>query len=216
MDNIICPHCGTATALHPVYIEDAHAYMPDMSSEDEHVYKKAIVPAIKEAESSYKTQYGIYQCRACNERFVAKKTGYDDKEWIAVYPIPHKPIAEEIPEPINGEFEEANLCCVVGAYRACSSMCQRVLESLCQNTKVGRLNDLRDSGIVSPQLFDRATEIRLWAGITKHKPLTESVSKKDAEQLLSYLDMILNVVYVEPKRFDAFRQKREELEKKSD
>jgi hypothetical protein len=216
MEKIICPVCGAATSLNPVLIKDNHAFMPDRSSDTESVYEKAVVRAIKEAEYPYKVSYGIYQCQACGERFVAKFEEYVDKDWVAVYPIPHKPVSEEMPQPIKSEFEEANLCFAVGAYRACASMCQRVLESLCQNKTVSGLNQLKDDGIISSTLFDRTTEIRLWAGITKHKPLTESVSKEDAEQLLLYLEMILNAVYVEPKRFDALRQKRKQLEKKSD
>lgn len=215
MEKIVCPVCGTATSLRPVVIEDEKAFLPEESSDKRAIYGEARVLAVKDADYPYKISYGIYQCQACAERFVAKKHSYEDKEWVAVYPIPHKPVSEEIPEPIKSEYEESNLCFAVGAYQACSSMCQRVLESLCQNKKVAGLNQLKDDGVISSALFDRATEIRLWAGITKHKPLTESVSKEDAEQLLSYLEMILNAVYVEPKRFDAFKQKRKHLEKEA-
>lgn len=213
MEKIVCPVCGTATSLIPIVIEDEKALFVDMSSDRQSNFGKARVFAITETDSFCQISYGIYQCQACNERFVAKKHKYDDKEWVAVYPIPHRPVPDEILQPIKSEIEEANLCFAVGAYRACASMCQRVLESLCQNKKVSGLNQLKDDGVISPGLFDRATEIRLWAGITKHKPLTESVLKEDAEQLLLYLDAILNAVYVEPIRFEAFREKRKRLEK---
>lgn len=214
MGKIVCPHCNTATSLNPVLIEDEYAFMPDRSSEKESVYEKAVVRAIKLAEYSDEVSYGIFQCQACEERFVAKQQKCKDEDWVVAYPVLHKPVAEEIPEPIKGEFEEASLCFAVGAYRACASMCQRTLESLCQNKKVSGLNQLLDKGIISQGLFDRATEIRLWAGIIKHQRI-ESVSKEDAEQLLAYLEVILNHIYVEPKRLDALRQKREQIEKKA-
>lgn len=215
MGMLVCPRCGVATSLNPVTIEDDKAFLPDKSSDTHRTYGEAIVFAITDDDSPHYVSYGVFKCQACGGRYVAKKHKYDDRDWGAVYPIPHKSVSEEIPQPIKSEFEEANLCFAVGAYRACASMCQRVQESLCQNKNVSGLNQLKDDGIISSTLFDRATEIRLWAGITKHKPLTESVSKEDAEQLILYLEMILNTAYVEPKRFDALREKRKQIEKQS-
>jgi len=83
---------------------------------------------------------------------------------------------------------------------------------LWQNKKVSGLNQLRDDGIISQRLFDRATEIRLWGDIVKHEPIAESVSKDDAEELLTYLEDILNHVYVEQARYEAFKQKRKRIE----
>lgn len=105
MGNILCPICNTATALNAVRIEDDHAHMPDRSTEREMVFEKAVVHAIKEAEYPYKVNYGIFQCQACGESFVAKNHKYEDKDWVVAYPLPHKPSAEEIAEPIKSQFE---------------------------------------------------------------------------------------------------------------
>lgn len=156
-------------------------------------------------------QYAILCCQECESLFVVTDS-LGDKGWRVVHPIPHKPVAKDIPEPAKSEFEEANLCYAVRAYKACASMCQRTLESLCQNKKVSGLSQLLSDGIISKALFDRATEIRLWAGIIKHQRI-ESVSKEDAEQLLTYLEVILNDIYVEPKRLESLTQKRKELKK---
>lgn len=211
--SVICPICSTPTSVNPVPIRDEMAYLPEESSERRAVYGKAIVHAITDDDSPHYVSYGVFTCQACHKRFVAKKH-ISDPEWVPVYPIPRKSIADEIPQPIKGEFEEASLCFAVDAYKACAAMCQRTLESLCQNKQVARLNELLSNGIISETLFKRATEIRLWANITKHEPIHESVSKEDAEQLLTYLEVILNHVYVEPKRLDSLIQKRKQLEKK--
>jgi len=211
--SVICPICSTPTSVNPVPIRDDMAYLPEESTERRAVYGKAVVHAITDDVSPHYVSYGIFQCQACDKRFVAKKH-IQDREWVPIYPIPHKSIAEEVPEPIKGEFEEASLCFAVGAYKACASMCQRTQESLCQNKEVSGLNELLSSGIISQALFDRATEIRLWAGIVKHKPIHEPVSEEDAEELLRYLGNILDHVYVEPKRLDALIEKRKQLEKK--
>jgi hypothetical protein len=211
--NVICPRCGTATSLNPVLIEDERAYMPDESSKGSATYRRARVYAITDDNSPHYMSYGVFTCQACGGRFIAKKH-ISDREWIPVYPISHKSIAEEVPQPIKGEFEEASLCFAVGAYKACAAMCQRTQESLCQNKQVSRIDELLSTGIISQALFDRAREIRLWAGLTKHKPLDEPVLKEDAEQILTYLGKILDHVYIEPKRLDSLTQKRKQLEKK--
>lgn len=215
MTKLQCPICGVATSLSLVAIKDDKAFLPDKSSDTHRVYGEAILFAMTDDDSPHYVSYGVLRCQACGERYVAKKHKYDDREWIPVYPIPHKPISEEIPEPIKGELEEANLCFAVGAYRGCASICQIALEALWNDKQVSGLNQLRDSGIISTALHDRATEIRLWAGIIKHKSITEPVSKEDAEQLLTYLELILDHVYVEPKRLEKLKQKRERIDKKS-
>ncbi|HEX9896301.1 MAG TPA: DUF4145 domain-containing protein [Dehalococcoidales bacterium] len=204
-----CPHRSVMTSLIPLFIRDDDAQIFDRST--------AAVRAITDQDNQ-KIQYGIYICQDCGKRFIAKgiyvkikdRSGYI-LQWFPIYPIPAREVASEIPEPIRGEFEEATLCFSVSASRACVFMCQRILESICQEKKVSGLNDLQTDGTISKMLFDRATEVRLWAGITKHKPLIEPVTTEDAEELLNYLDSILNAVYVEPVRYERLKQKRQQI-----
>lgn len=85
----------------------------------------------------------------------------------------------------------------------------RDMKPVCQDKKVSRLNELLSKGVISQALFDRATEIRLWAGIVKHKSLSGGVDEEDAKQLLTYLEVILNEVYVEQRRLEEIKKKRE-------
>lgn len=170
MSSIICPSCGVLTSFNPLWIQK-RGINDERSSSDSIIYVKATVELIEEYSSGI-TQYGILVCQSCDERIVVEKKQYARKgDWQVVYPIMHKVASQEIPEPIKSEYEEASLCFAISAYRACASMCQRTLESLCQNKNVSRLNQLLSDGIISKALYDRATEIRLWAGVTKHKPL---------------------------------------------
>jgi hypothetical protein len=159
------------------------------------------------------TKYAILYCQNCDHHLIVKDTTAGTG-WHSVYPIPSKHVSEDIPQPIGSEFKEASLCFAVGAYMACAAMCQRVLESICQNKNVSGLNKLHEDGIISKNLFEKATEIRLWAGIIKHKPISESVSKEDADKLLTYLDVILDDVYVEPQRLASLGEKRKRMKKK--
>jgi DNA-directed RNA polymerase subunit RPC12/RpoP len=206
---IKCPHCAVMTSLIPLFIKDEEADIVNSHT--------AAVKAITDGDNQ-RIQYGIYVCQDCGERFIAKGTyvrGKDDRfqilKWFPVYPIPTREVSNEIPKTIKGEFQEAALCFAISAFMACVFMCQRVLESICQDKKVSGLNDLQTNGIISKSLFDRATEIRLWAGITKHKPVIEPVLTEDAEELLNYLESILNSVYVEPAKYERLKQKRQQI-----
>lgn len=209
MSNTSCPDCGTPTPFTPIYFSEEHVWNYEEGTENAVKYSgiiKAQMPTFFEGR-----KYAILCCQSCRNIFIALETY--GSHWSPVYPVSSKSISKDIPEPMFGEFKEACLCYAVEAYKACAAMCQRVLESICQEKKVSGLNELHVSGIISKTLFDKATEIRLWAGIAKHTPIAEPVSKKDANQLVAYLEVILNDVYVEPKRLAALGKKREGLKK---
>ena len=160
-------------------------------------------------------RYAILNCQNCECCFVAvQDIVREESGWFVVHPISRKNVSEEIPEPINSELAEANLCFALGAYRACAAMCQIALEALWRDKEVSGLNELKERGIISEQLFDRATEIRLWANLIKHEVVVEVVTQTEVNELLVYLEAITNSVYVEPKRLSDMKRKREEIEKK--
>lgn len=208
MEKILCPHCNTATSLSPVRIEDNKAFMPDRSSEREKVFEKAVVFGIKEAEYPYKVSYGIFECQACSERFVAKKEEYTD--WVVAYPLPHKPVDKEIPEPIKSQFEEARLCFVVDAYLGCLLVCRTALIAVQRNKGVANLKELREKGLISNTLYEQANEVRLWANMVGHEDIPDKVVEDDCEQLLAYMEALLYAIYVEPKRLADLSQKRKQ------
>ena len=216
MGKLICPHCGTPAPFRPAFVV-GKGVLVDASNEDQTRYGNVRIGAIVPHEyDSSDEAYAILVCQTCDAFFIAKKEYSAD--WSAVYPIQHKPVAKEIPEPIKSEFEEANLCFAIGAHEACVCMCMTALESLWRDKNASGLNDLQSQGIISSRLFDRATEVRLWARIVKHVPPPEivtKVTKEETEELLTYLEEILHDVYVRPARFAALAQKREKLEKKN-
>jgi hypothetical protein len=215
MFNLICPICGTATSFSPAHIE-GKGILLERSGEDHTQYSKVNIAAIipyKYGEESY----AILVCQSCFEYFIIKRDKYSEDKissFEVVYPIKHKVAPIEIPEPIKGEFEEASLCFAVGAYRASVSMGEAALEALWREQKAKGLLELKEKGIISDSLYHRANEVRLWANVAKHELIPNVVSKEDAEQLLTYLETLLNTVYVEPPRLDSLVSKRKELEKK--
>jgi hypothetical protein len=211
MGKLICPHCGDSTAPIPYYFKATVVLHNKALAAfiEGYPYVEGLTEAITKPEP-YQPTYGIIVCQSCSELFVARK---EDSGWLAVYPIQHKPVAEEIPEPIRSEFEEANLCFAIGAYKACVTMCMVALESLWRQQKASGLNDLRDRGVISPQQFNQATEIRLWARLVKHEFILDAATREEAEELLTYLEEILHDVYVQPSRLAALAEKRKQVKK---
>lgn len=212
MGKLRCPLCGDYTSFSPVLLK-GKGILTKQSSEDRTVYGEVKMRAVAfECEGA---AYAILECQSCGECFVAEAKPKFSDNWAAVYPILHKPVAKEIPEPIRSEFEEAHLCFAVGAYRSCLLTCGSALEASWRQQQVSGLQDLKDKGIISPSLYNQANEVRLWGNAVRHdQPMPQVVTGDDAEQLLTYLDAILNAIYIEPKRLAASAQKRQQLKGK--
>jgi hypothetical protein len=158
--------------------------------------------------------YGIMICQACKNYFVAEQDVYEN--WVAVYPLQHKPVPEEIPEPIKSELNEASLCFAIGVHIGCLLLCRTALIALQRQQGVSSIKELKDKGIISERMYLQADEVRLWANIVGHDNIDPNVIKRDdIEQLLIYLESIIDAVYIQPARLAALTQKREDIKKSS-
>jgi len=78
------------------------------------------------------------QCQGCNELIlgcVDHLDGSTDYVYVLHYPLgkPDDTVAEEIPDSIKPDFQEALRCLSVNAYNATGEMCRRALEASCLN-----------------------------------------------------------------------------------
>jgi len=210
---LVCPLCGVYTAFSPLLLKGRGVFLADLDSSNVYYRDVALRAMIDDDYMTPRdTQYAILTCEACGGWFVAKKHRYE--EWFAVYPILHKTVAEEIPEPVKSELEEANLCFAVEAYRGCLLVCRTALIDMQREQGVPNLKELSNKGIISNMLYGQADQVRLWANMIGHEELPETISKDDTEQLLTYLEMLLDTIYVQPKRLSALTGKLEQLKKK--
>lgn len=218
MSKLRCPHCSVSTAFSPVRLQGMGVLVNE-SSINKTVRATVTLWACTdeyemgpESLSGQDFLYAILECLSCHKWYVANKEKYVG-EWSAVYPIPHTPVADEIPEPIKSEFEEAYLCFAVGAYRGCLSMCEAALEAVWRKKEVSGLQGLKDKGIISERLYQQANEIRKWANVAKHEIIEDAVTKEEAEELLKYLEDLLDNIYIQPQRMSDLTQKRKQIEK---
>jgi hypothetical protein len=215
MSGLKCPNCGTPAAFTPIYITRGEVFHYVIGTKEAATHNYVVPVVMPQSLSGSGIRYAILCCQECESLFVVKELS-DGKGWFVVYPIQHKAVAKEIPEPIKGEFEEANLCFATGAHLACLLMCKTVVIALQRQQNVSNLKQLEDKGTISKTLYEQADEVRLWANIIGHEDIVpESVTKEDCEQLLAYVEAVLNAIYVEPARFGALKQKREQMKKKT-
>jgi hypothetical protein len=216
MGKLVCPHCSTATSFSPVLLRGQGILLSD-SNPQWKAYKLVDFPAV--TDENYveikDNLYAILECQGCYKWFVAKREKYGSNEWSAVYPIPHKAVAKEIPQPIKRQFEEACLCLAIGAYTGCLLMCRTAFISLQRKEDVPNLQTLKDKGSISSMLYQQANEVRLWANMAGHDDIPENVCREDAEQLLFYTEALLNAIYVEPKLLENLTQKRKQIKDKT-
>jgi len=208
---LICPHCNVATSFRAVRITGL-GELPTESNANYTVRKIVTLEACTKvtADPEPNVNYAILECQSCFKFFIAKGTRNFEDGWSAVYPLPHRSVPKEIPEPIKSQFEEACLCFEVNAYTGCLLMCRTALFSL-QREQKANLQELTGQGLISKFLYDKSNEVRLWANIFGHEDVPAPVLREDAEQLLVYAEALLNAIYVEPKLLSDLTDKRKKL-----
>ena len=92
-------------------------------------------------------------------------------------------------------------------------MCEAALEAVWRKKEVSGLQGLKDKGIISERLYQQANEIRKWANVAKHEIIEDAVTKEEAEELLKYLEDLLDNIYIQPQRMSDLTQKRKQIEK---
>ena len=212
MSGLICPHCGIAVdiGLVPVRIKvlpNVEGY--DYLSSD---IKKGKLIAYAVVDSYTNPDYAIFECQACSKKYVATKE--DGKDWVASFPIPEIRVSEYIPDKIKSALKEARLCYIIKSYQACILMCRTALIRLQREQDVENLKSLQEQGKISVRLFQMAEEVRLWANVIGHNDvLPDVISQDDCEELLLYMESLLNEVYVTPAKLKQLTDKRKSISK---
>ena len=201
MNKLQCPICGVFTAFSPEAVK--------IIGINENAQIKTGLVSVNQyrtitQDEPDRISYAISRCQSCDNRFITEK---QKNEWVTVYPIPFKPCPEGIPEPIRSELNEARRCFAVGANRAAVTMCATALEAMWHDKKLKNLADLKNKGIISDKLFRKADQVRRWANIAKHELIHDFVTYDDTEQLISYVEKILDDVYLEEIEISGTMQK---------
>jgi len=147
--------------------------------------------------------------------------------YVLHYPLgtPDDSVADEIPDHIKPDFQEALRCLFIKAYNATGEMCRRAIEASCLDLGAPKkevleemIDWLEEKRIITPSLKDVAHKVRLGGNRCAHPtPQTqgntqtpqqadpiETIGKEHAEAIVDFTRHFFQYVYVTPKQLDKY------------
>jgi hypothetical protein len=160
---------------------------------------------------------GAARCVACNQYILgilrAKSSG-SGIQWVydIHYPVgwPDDTVADEIPDAIKPDFQEALRCRWVKAYNATVEMCRRALEASCieqgaaPDMVLSKMIDwVHAQGKITTPLQQMAHKVKLGGNRGAH-PSDRIITEEDAAAVIEFTREYFQHVYVMPKRMAKF------------
>lgn len=128
-----------------------------------------------------------------------------------------RPSFPDVPPEIAETASEAHACLGIGAARGAVALARAVVEATAKAkgiTKegiVGKINALRDDGIISTLTADASHQIRRDGNSIAHGDIgDEAVSQDDAEAILDFMDALLDEVFQRPAKLQRLKQRHDE------
>lgn len=134
------------------------------------------------------------------------------------WPVPTPSMHEAIPDSVRKAAVEAEKCLGVRAANACATMTRKAMEAMARDKGAkgadlyGRLKDLKERNLITPDLWDWAEDLRILGRSGAHDEW-EDVSAEDAEYGVQFMREILRYVYINPSE-RAARRLKETLKRK--
>ncbi len=167
-------------------------------------------------------QVSILYCRNCKQgTVVIEEQCVADRSWrepktgksgggvitwrgIHWWPAADTQISPDVPVQIAEVFQEAVRAMHAECPRAAAAMARRTLEAITvdkgetKGVLADRLKNLATNGVLVPTLADWAKQVRLVGNAGAHFDPIDSVSKKDAKDLISFVRELLRYLYELP------------------
>lgn len=161
----------------------------------------------------------LLECPACNRpnlvaQFVEIYGDESDKgPPQRLWPSPPRQLSIEAPSTIRDDFAEAQRCMSVDAHTAAAVMIRRVLEGIAADQgATGRvlaeqLKNLETTGAIDGRLAEWADALRVVGNSAAHAG-SESISREDATDAISFAEALADYVYTFRVQFDRFKARR--------
>lgn len=120
----------------------------------------------------------------------------------------------DVPAHIAAAASEAHTCHSVNAYRSAILMARAVVEAsakekgIVQGNLASKIDGLLAKGLVREMVKDTAHEIRFLGNDMAHGDFVSDVSAVESEDVLAFMDEVLEEVFQAPARLDARRTER--------
>ncbi len=194
--SIFCPYCKRHTSLEPAPVKYRGTY--DRTYTTGAIWEKA-----------YEDIWWIGICNYCNNPVLVHNNG--DK----IYPIPlPSPTDNNIPEYIRKDLDEAKICFSVEAFRACTTMARRAIQSACIDKGADKnkrleleIEELAQKNLITQDIKEWTDVVR-WVGNDSAHPNSPEVLKADSEDILKLAEQFLHVLYVTPAIAKSRKSKR--------
>lgn len=121
----------------------------------------------------------------------------------------------DVPSGIAAAADEAYRCLSIGASRAALLLARRVVESTAKDrgitsgTLVAKIDALCEQEEAPVLIKESAHEIRSIGNEVAHGDLDDDVTQEDANDVLRFMDELLNAIYQQPARLAAYRAQRQ-------
>jgi hypothetical protein len=210
--SISCPSCG---AINPVIPMQADGMVVDRehSSETRHFSIIGRYPLFFPAVYGVTdTGYVLMSCRRCAIQILAvvPKEGYLPTK--AVWPLPDTQVSTDVPEPVRSAVVDAKLAHAAGSKTGAIMSARTCVERVQRRESAKSLTELWETKGLPKSLFDTANEPRLWGHVVAHDDFDpESVTDEQVKDLLSFLDVFLDMLYVTPAKLERARSSRREI-----
>jgi predicted nucleic-acid-binding Zn-ribbon protein len=153
-------------------------------------------------------RYRIVKCLQCREEMIV----VNDIPPAVVHPISANDdpaVPKELPENIRRALFEAKKAHAIRLETASLLAARTALIRMQRHQECKGIDELASKGVITRFLAAQAHEIRLWANVAGHDDVPSDVpAPEDVEQLIGFLDVLLDTIYVQPARLEALRQKR--------
>lgn len=133
-----------------------------------------------------------------------------------VYPPTDRQLPRSVPQSIRNCFAEAQRCMRSRSYTAAAIMARRVLENIRneqgyeKGTLLNALQKMRDDNKIDPRLYEWADSVREVGNEGAHDTATQ-ISHEDAEEVLRFVEALVDYLYVFRKRHEDFKRRRQEI-----
>lgn len=128
---------------------------------------------------------------------------------------------EDVPTDIASAASEAYSCFFINANRAAVLLARTTIEAIAKDKGItkgylsDKIDEMAKQGIVTDQLRDEAHEIRHLGNDMAHGDLNVEVNEEDAEDILGFLDSVIDYVYQQPMAIEKRKRLREARKRRS-
>ena len=209
--SVSCPTCETLITVASMEVL-GQVLDVDHSSHSVKNYLKAVYPCFIPEIYPYPVGYAVALCPSCKEFLVVEAPKETYKSCRPVWPLPGTRVSEDIPEPVRAALADAKLAAAAGSKTGAVMSIRTAVERVQRREKVKSLSELWDIRKLPTTLFDTANEPRLWGHVTAHDDFDPSgVTDDHIKDLLDFIDVFMDMLYITPKRLDRARKARQKI-----